>query len=85
MLPQVFNYHNGGSKGSEYEVDELDIVKNVLRELERLLMDANLPVSQRIALMLLLSTSLFFYPHQSMINLVHSVGSVLFPYNLQSG
>lgn len=48
LLPQMLNFENRDpTSESKYQIHEKKLIKNVLVELERLLIYANIPVSEK--------------------------------------
>lgn len=46
LLPQMFNFENKGGTGSDHEDGSKELLKDVLAELEQILIRTNLPVSK---------------------------------------
>ena len=60
MLPQMLNFENRDpTSESKYQIHEKKLTKNVLVELERLLIYANIPVSEKKKVIYLLLFSSF--------------------------
>jgi hypothetical protein len=56
LLPQMFSLENREGAKSNEETDGVDLLKNVLAELEKLLIHSKIPVSQTDINFLILST-----------------------------
>lgn len=46
LLPQMFNFENKGGVGSNGDDESKELLKNVLAELEQILIHTSLPVSK---------------------------------------
>lgn len=55
MLPQIFSYENKDGIGRNHQDHEREQIKNVLAELEQLLVHSNIPVSETNSISRMLS------------------------------